>query len=115
MNTTTELLASLGILGICCYAIFGFFYLKSFFMALKREDLSVKEKIVILSFLISIIILVLSAQFNQGLLRSYVWTHLGLGLGYVFSKNAIKSLSSQEQEGEKNFLEKQNTDFSKNF
>ena len=42
-----------------------------------------EERITILALLISIIVMVICLQINQGLFRCYVWTHIGISVGYV--------------------------------
>ncbi len=83
MNAFTELLASLGIFGLLCFGLFSYFYLRRFFLVLRGDRYSLEEKKMVFSFLISIIVMVISSQFNQGLLRTYIWAHLGISLGYV--------------------------------
>ncbi len=84
-NVGTELLASMGILGVITFGCFFRRYFRSFHYVAKRSALPIKEKGVIYALLVSLIVMLIVLQFNQNLFRSYVWIHLAFSLGYVNS------------------------------
>jgi O-antigen ligase len=86
-NVVTEILSSLGIVG---FAAFLFLFLRigrSFQNLLNHPRISPAERINLLSILISIIVMLICLQVNQGLFRAYIWVHLGMGVGYVIKIN----------------------------
>lgn len=80
MNVTTELLASLGLLGFCAFSwLFVLFFLYG--KRIKNDS----EKISAL--LISMIVTLVIIQFSQGLFRTYLWTHFTLAFAYFEKKS----------------------------
>jgi hypothetical protein len=90
-NIFTEILASIGLFGFLCIgiALYGYFniFRKTFQMALTTE-----ERINILSFLMSILVIGIMWQFSQGLFRPYIWVHFAVAFGYVEMLNQKYSL-----------------------
>lgn len=74
-NVLTEILASLGLVGFCAFA-----YFLSNWIKLAKATL---QHPLALNLLLSIAIQLIVLQFNQGVLRTYVWVHLGLTLGLL--------------------------------
>ncbi|NGX60785.1 MAG: hypothetical protein K940chlam9_00253 [Chlamydiae bacterium] len=72
MNVATELLASLGIVGAGAFTT-AFFFL---FRLLKRSYS--QDPILLIGFLLSTLVSLFALQFNQGLLRTYIWVHFSL-------------------------------------
>jgi hypothetical protein len=76
MSTSTELLASLGIVGAVAFSLL--------LLALFTFKGGVgHDKYLASSLLISFAVTILVLQFNQGLFRTYIWTHLALTFGYL--------------------------------
>lgn len=71
-NVFTELLASLGLVGLFSFSFFFLTILKSFFLAYKKRPMFS------LNLIFSIFIMIFLLQINQGLFRTYVWVHLGI-------------------------------------
>jgi hypothetical protein len=80
MSTSTELLASLGVMG--CLA-FGYLLLCIFnsISLFKKANAPMAS-----SFLVSLAVTLCVLQCNQGLLRTYIWTHLALTFAYLEKK-----------------------------
>lgn len=79
-NVFMELLASLGLVGMLAVGFFLFVYLRSAQKALRRAREEEKKWIGIT--LLSMLVVVVVLQFNQGLLRTYIWTHFALSYAY---------------------------------
>jgi O-antigen ligase len=77
-NVTVELLASVGILGLLAAIFCVYAYVKTAREAYKKS--TAKKEIRL--FLLSALVLFFVLQFNQGLFRTYVWTHLALTYAY---------------------------------
>ena len=86
MNVTTEILGSLGLVGICAFSCFLFVLYHRCCSALKAPMME-DERIHGLSLIISLCVLFAVLQFNQSIMRSYVWLHVGLSMGYLKSLN----------------------------
>ncbi|MBP9841765.1 MAG: hypothetical protein KBC64_05000 [Simkaniaceae bacterium] len=83
-NTATDLLASLGVMGMVVYGVV--FYLayveyKACFSLFISDD----EKFIIKGLFFSWIMMLVIGQFNPGLFRPYAWIHTGVVFGYIFS------------------------------
>jgi hypothetical protein len=90
-NVLTELMASTGLVGLAAFA-----YL---LLCVKGEFKNRLKEPFILGLALSLLIQLIVLQFNQGLLRTYVWTHLGLVLGYL-TKTSRSSLQDPLLKGE---------------
>ena len=77
MNVFTELLASLGIVGLCAFGSL----LYGLFVQVKRTVES--EKRTAYCWLVSMIVTLIVLQFNQGIFRTYIWVHLALLYAYL--------------------------------
>lgn len=77
MNVLTEVLASLGILGLL--SLLTLLYL---FVMKAREALMVDRSLGG-ALLLSVLLMLIVLQFNQGMLRTYVWTHFTLAYALV--------------------------------
>jgi hypothetical protein len=82
-NVMTEILGSLGLVGLLVFVLFMRFLLKPIKRLAADPRVTLQERINLLAFLISILVMVICLQINQGLFRSYIWVHLGLGVGYA--------------------------------
>ena len=75
MNVTTELLASLGVIG---FSAFMWLLIAVFKEGFKKTTLSPLSSPFLLSLMVTLFVL----QFNQGLMRTYLWVHLSLAFAY---------------------------------
>jgi O-antigen ligase len=82
-NVFFELLGSLGIFGLVAFLGFGW-VIYSIFKEGFSLDLELSDRITLFALFVSLLTMLFCLQFNQGLFRSYVWLHMGLGVGYVF-------------------------------
>ena len=82
-NVLSEILGSLGLYGLICFSFFLIVLWRCLRKILDDQRLHKEEKINILALLISIIVMLICLQINQGLFRCYVWTHIGISVGYV--------------------------------
>lgn len=82
-NVFTEILGSLGIVGFVAFSCLLVVIWNAFRKILNDRRLLPTERVNILSFLISIVVILICLQVNQGLFRTYIWVHLGLSVGYV--------------------------------
>lgn len=87
-NMLTETLASLGLYGVLAFSYFGWTIYKIVSKLLRNPLVSLKEKQTTIAFLISIIVMLVCLQFNQGIFRSYIWTHIGIFVGYCLKTTA---------------------------
>ncbi len=76
-NVLTELLASLGLFGLFSFFLFFLTIFESFLVAYK------KNPVFSINLLCSIIVMISLLQINQGLLRTYIWVHLGIAFGLL--------------------------------
>lgn len=95
-NVFTEILASLGIFGLLAFALFFYSYCHLAFWALKTKDENRRH--FCLLFLISTLVMIIVLQFNQGVMRTYVWAHLGITCAY-FVQTIRLSQQALSQEG----------------
>jgi hypothetical protein len=82
-NVTTELLGSLGIVGATAFGWFLWTVVNIFRKTLSINMLSEEEKTRLISFAMSLAVLFFTLQFNQSIMRSYLWVHTGLAVGYA--------------------------------
>jgi hypothetical protein len=88
-NALTEMLASLGLVGLFSFIFLAFIFLRKFFQVLKNSLIDEDKKKLAIALFISLVTLLLTLQFNQGLFRSYIWVHAALTYGYLnLSANA---------------------------
>lgn len=97
MNVTTEVLAGLGGVGAICFC--GFFYLlgKMFLAVIKIPQLAKEERLRFLALSLSLCVMFATLQFNQSIMRCYMWIHVGIFCGYAkylqdrFTVNLLRS------------------------
>lgn len=82
MNVTTEVLASLGLIGALAFCYFFFTIWKNCRKTL-RLSLTPEERIDILSLIISMCVMFFTLQFSQSIMRPYTWLHVGICIGYM--------------------------------
>lgn len=81
-NVLTEVLASLGIIGMTAFALFVFVFFKQAKRALERFKGDVNREKLLLNLALSAAVMLLVLQINQGVLRTYIWVHLSLAFAY---------------------------------
>jgi O-antigen ligase len=81
-NVFTEILASLGIVGLVGFVWLSFVFYRSFRKVFSAQ-VAQSDKIVAIALFISLILVMFVLQFNQGLFRPYVWIHIGIFYGYL--------------------------------
>lgn len=87
MNVGTEILASLGIIGTIAFlALIALFFLRI------KQGYRV-DSTMSLALLLSVIVMGVALQFNQGILRTYVWVHLALAFGYMQKARTSTAIS----------------------
>lgn len=94
-NVFTELLASLGLVGFFAFLFLIVLFIRKGIQALFFAE-NKSEKTWVFAFLISNFISLILLQVNQGLFRTYIWTHFALGYALFFkvlSSARSKSLS----------------------
>ena len=84
-NILTEIFASLGLTGIALFTIFLFLLFETFYKTFKIFSLSSQERINLIAIALSVSVMLMTLQFNQSLMRSYVWVHIGIFVGYADS------------------------------
>lgn len=83
-NVFSEILASLGIIGLGIFYLIVRRYWKVFQLAMDdRISIPINERRRIISLFLSLFVVIIVLQFNQGLFRSYVWVHAAIVLGYT--------------------------------
>lgn len=81
-NMFTEMLASLGLYGLLAFSYFGWTIYQIAHKLLKNPLISLEEKKTAVALLLSVVVMFICLQFNQGIFRSYIWTHVGIFVGY---------------------------------
>ncbi len=84
-NVLFEMISGLGLIGLLAFGLFAWIYFQKIWKTLHFTQIEKEERVIILAFIISIIMQLIVLQFNQGLFRPYIWTHLAIVLGYVNS------------------------------
>lgn len=82
-NVFTELLGSLGLVGLIVFCAFFLLIRSDMRKTLNDRRIVIRERIHLLSLIISMIVIIICLQVNQGLFRAYVWVHLGMCVGYA--------------------------------
>ena len=93
MNATTEILASVGILGALCFLYFLSLLARMFRSALRISALTDEERIQLIALALSICVMFMTLQFNQSIMRAYMWIHIGFFCGYMRHLQGKYSLS----------------------
>lgn len=83
MNAATEVLASVGILGSLCFLYFFYLLFNTFRLNLQIPTLTKEERMNLIAFALSICVLFMTLQFNQSIMRAYMWIHVGVFCGYA--------------------------------
>jgi O-antigen ligase len=93
-NSLTEVLASLGLVGLMAFIYLGIVFYRAFQDVIKNDaiDLSVKKTATAL--FLSLAVMIIALQMNQGLFRPYVWIHAAVVYGFLF-----RALPEQKRQG----------------
>lgn len=82
MNVMTEVLASVGLLGCGCFCCFFYLLIRSFSKGLKVV-VDEEERAILIALALSICVMFATLQFNQSIMRPYLWIHVGIFCGYI--------------------------------
>jgi O-antigen ligase len=88
-NCLTEVLASLGIVGLIALIYLGAIFCRAFQRVVTDSFIDLDSKKTAIALFISLIVMIIALQMNQGLFRPYVWIHAAVVYGY------LRLLSSQ--------------------
>ncbi len=94
-NICTEILASLGLIGILAFSYLVGYFIRFVRQALRSNNLNQTQKHWILLFFVSSLVTLLVWQFSQGLFRIYIWTHLGLFFAFLKKETEKPVISSE--------------------
>ncbi|MCH9627872.1 MAG: hypothetical protein S4CHLAM2_15190 [Chlamydiales bacterium] len=96
MNVCTEILASTGAVGALAFAVPVVLFIR------RAKKAMYYDPILAQNLLLSVIVMVIVLQINQGILRTYVWVHFGLAFALVektVREAAPHSMTLVHQEG----------------
>jgi O-antigen ligase len=82
-NALTEILGSLGLYGACAFAFLVARFAQLFNRTMALPALSPEKRAFALSLMLSLVVVVLVLQFNQGLFRNYLWAHAAMTYAYL--------------------------------
>jgi O-antigen ligase len=85
-NVLPEVLASLGLMGFIGVIILACVFYRAFKKVITNSTISSSEKNISTALFISLIMLLIVLQINQGLFRPYIWIHAGIVYGYLNSR-----------------------------
>jgi len=81
-NCFTEVLASLGIIGLLAFIYLGIVFYKAYQEALSDPAINESAKKIATALFLSLVVMIVALQMNQGLFRPYVWIHAAVVYGY---------------------------------
>jgi len=85
-NVFSEILASLGLVGLMAFGFLFYKYWKVFKVVMQKSlSLTIEERRTAIALMLSLICTIIVLQFNQGLFRSYIWVHAAITLSYMHS------------------------------
>ncbi len=82
-NVFTEVLASLGLVGMIGLVMLSWVFYRAFRKVIISPTVSAEEKSTSQALFISLIVVLIVLQMNQGLFRPYIWIHAGMVYGYL--------------------------------
>ncbi len=91
-NVFTEVLASLGLMGFLGFIALGLVFYRLFKNVITSSQISQPDKLAAVALFISLIILLIVLQFNQGLFRPCIWIHAGMVYGYLHRFHGFKPI-----------------------
>ena len=80
----TEVLASVGMVGFLGFIVLAIVFYRAFKRVIVNADISQQNKLQSIALFVSLIVLLIVLQFNQGLFRPCVWIHAGIVYGYLY-------------------------------
>ena len=81
-NCFTEVLASLGLVGLIAFVYLGVVFYRAFQDVIKDPTIDVGAKKMATALFLSLVVMIVALQMNQGLFRPYVWIHAAVVYGY---------------------------------
>ncbi len=81
-NCFTEILASLGIVGLVAFIYLGVVFYRAYRRVLEDRAIDEASKKMAAALFISLVVMLIALQMNQGLFRPYVWIHAAVVYGY---------------------------------
>ncbi len=91
-NCLTEVMASLGLVGLTTFIYLGIVFYRAFQEVIKGTFIDTETKQEAIALFISLVVMIIALQMNQGLFRPYVWIHAAVVYGYL-RKVRAESLS----------------------
>ena len=88
----TEILASLGMVGFLGFIFLAMVFYRIFKSVIVSSQISQPDKLVSIALFISLIVLLIVLQFNQGLFRPCIWIHAGVVYGYLHQLHSNASV-----------------------
>ncbi len=96
-NVTLEILSGLGIFGFIVFVWFFAALCFTFWKAIRIRGLSEADRTNLVAFALSLCVMFAALQFNQSIMRAYMWVHVGIFVGYVqylFRSKSLLKLAS---------------------
>jgi hypothetical protein len=88
-NVFTEVLASLGIFGLLALSFLMYGYIQTVVQAMKKFRHDEGKKIWIGLFFISVCVMLIVLQFNQGFFRTYIWAHCAIAYAFTVKQASL--------------------------
>lgn len=82
-NCLTEVMASLGLVGLMAFIYLGIVFYRAFQDVIKDTFIDTETKQQAVALFISLVVMLIALQMNQGLFRPYVWIHAAVVYGYL--------------------------------
>ncbi len=82
-NCLTEVLASLGLVGLIAFIYLGIVFYRAFQDVIKNDAIDLSVKKTAMALFLSLVVMIIALQMNQGLFRPYVWIHAAVVYGYL--------------------------------
>lgn len=89
-NSLTEILASLGLVGLMAFIYLGLLFYRTYQQVMVESSIELSSKKIATALFFSLLIMIVALQMNQGLLRPYVWVHAAVVYGYLVRLQATK-------------------------
>ncbi len=89
-NCLTEILASLGLIGLIAFISLAALFHHTFRDVIEDISIDAFSKKTAIALFFSLIVMVIALQMNQGLFRPYIWIHAAVVYGYLYR---LKSFS----------------------
>lgn len=82
-NCLTEVLASLGLVGLIAFIYLGVVFYQAFQEVIADFTIDLMSKKIATALFLSLVVMIIALQMNQGLFRPYVWIHAAVVYGYL--------------------------------